>query len=189
MIRRVFQAVYQEIRGLHQAAYVLALFAFLSQVLALIRDRLLASSFGAGVELDIYYTAFRIPDLLFVLFASMLSVYVLIPFVAQRLSNNALQSARNLMSQMFSIFLVVYVILAFVISIFAPKLVTIFFPGFISGDHAQLVLLLRILLIQPLLLGISSLFGVVTQLGQRFMLYALSPLLYNVGIMIGRAHV
>ena len=60
--------MYSEIRGLHQAAYILALFAFGSQILALVRDRLLAHTFGAGDELDLYYAAFRIPDLMFVLF-------------------------------------------------------------------------------------------------------------------------
>jgi putative peptidoglycan lipid II flippase len=75
MVSRAFHFVYREIKGLHQAAYVLALFAFGSQMLAIVRDRLLAHQFGAGIELDLYYTAFRIPDLLFVLFAAVLSVY------------------------------------------------------------------------------------------------------------------
>ena len=77
MVKRVFNFVYREVRGLHQAAYILALFAFGSQILAVVRDRLLAHTFGAGTELDLYYAAFRIPDLLFVLFASVLSVYIL----------------------------------------------------------------------------------------------------------------
>jgi putative peptidoglycan lipid II flippase len=45
--------------------------------------------------------------------------------------------------------------------------------------------LMRILLLQPLLLGLSSLIGVVTQLQHRFVIYALSPLVYNVGIILG----
>ena len=85
MVQQVMSSVYREIRGLHQAAYILALFTVGSQLLALIRDRVLAHQFGAGPELDLYYTAFRIPDVLYVLFASTLSVYVLIPFVSQKL--------------------------------------------------------------------------------------------------------
>jgi len=46
---------------------------------------------------------------------------------------------------------------------------------------------MRILLLQPLLLGISSLCGVVTQMNHRFVLFAISPLLYNVGIIVGIA--
>ena len=60
---------------MHQAAYVLAAFALLSQSLALVRDRLFAAQFGAGHTLDVYYAAFRIPDLLFAGVASLLSLY------------------------------------------------------------------------------------------------------------------
>jgi putative peptidoglycan lipid II flippase len=80
-IRTVFQA---QIKGLHQAAYVIGLFAILSQIFALLRDRLLASTFGAGVELDMYYAAFRLPDILFVLLALFFSVSILVPQVVKK---------------------------------------------------------------------------------------------------------
>ena len=57
------------------------------------------------------------------------------------------------------------------------------FPGI--KNQELLVTVTRILLLQPFFLGISSLFGVVTQLGHRFVLYAVSPLIYNIGIIFG----
>lgn len=187
MVRRVLQLFYREVRGLHQAAYILALFAFTSQILALVRDRLLAHTFGAGIELDIYYTAFKIPDLLYVLFASVLSVYVLLPFVTKAKEETDVAAGRAILSQMFTLFLGVYVLVAAFVMISAPVLVPKLFPGYFGADLQELILLLRILLLQPLLLGLSSLVGVVTQLGHRFVLYAISPLLYNIGIIIGVA--
>lgn len=184
MVNRAFNFVYQEVRGLHQAAYVLALFAFGSQILAIVRDRLLAHTFGAGVELDLYYAAFRIPDLLFVLFASVLSVYVLLPFVNKHTELDTPQAGGSVLSQVFSIFLVVYVMVAGSLALFAPYFIPTLFPGFV-GEYDTLVVLFQILLLQPFLLGLSSLCGVVTQLNHRFVLYALSPLLYNIGIIIG----
>ena len=160
MVQRVIKLVYSEIRGLHQAAYLLALFAFGSQMLALFRDRLLAYSFGAGGELDLYYTAFRIPDILFALFASVLSVYVLLPFVTKARSDSDAQAGGLILSQMFTVFLVVYTVVAGILFLCMPKLTTILFPGF-SGDAQTLTTLTRILLLQPLLLGVSSLCGVV----------------------------
>ena len=65
MVRRFFRFLQKEFSSLHQAAYLLGTFAFLSQLLALGRDRLLAHAFGAGHDLDVYYAAFRIPDLIF----------------------------------------------------------------------------------------------------------------------------
>ncbi len=184
MVRRVLQMVFKEVRGLHQAAYVLAVFTFCSQLLALVRDRLLASTFGADATLDLYYAAFKIPDLLFVLFASTLSVYVLIPFVAQKRDHESSASAGVLLGQVFSVFLVAYSLLALVLAILTPYLIPLMFPGLVEQSEA-LTALIRILLLQPFFLGISSLFGVITQLTHRFILYAISPLIYNVGIIIG----
>ena len=184
MVKRMFELVYKEVRGLHQAAYVLGLFAFGSQLLALVRDRMLAHEFGAGIELDLYYAAFRLPDLLYVLFASTLSVYVLIPLVASRIKGDDASEARALLSQIFSIFLICYTLLAIVFWVLAPVILPFMFPG-MALYMDDLVSIMRILLLQPMFLGISSLFGVVTQLGHRFVLYAISPLIYNVGIIAG----
>jgi putative peptidoglycan lipid II flippase len=184
MVKRVLKIMYSEIRGLHQAAYILALFAFGSQILALVRDRLLAHTFGAGDELDLYYAAFRIPDLMFVLFVSVLSVYVLLPFVTKAREADGAKAGAHVLEQMFTVFLVCYSVIALVLFFATPYLVSVFFPGL--ADHFEtLIVLIRILLLQPFLLGVSSLFGVVTQLSHRFILYAISPLVYNVGIILG----
>ncbi len=184
MARNVFNIMHREIRGLHQAAYVLAVFTFGSQILALIRDRLLAHQFGASIELDLYYAAFRIPDVLYVIFASTLSVYVLIPFLTRKTESGSVRDAQYLLSQFFSLFVIVYGIIAFFSILGAPLIVTYLFPGFVE-QRETLVALIRLLLMQPFLLGISSLFGIVTQVERRFVLYAVSPLLYNAGIICG----
>ncbi len=186
MVKRVFRLVYGEVRGLHQAAYILAFFAVGSQMLALIRDRMLAHTFGAGAELDLYYTAFRVPDLMFALFSSVLSVYVLLPFVTRARQERGEAAASQVLSQMFTLFVCVYLVIALCLFVTAPYWVERLFPGF-GENSAMLVLLIRILLIQPFLLGLSSLYGVVTQISQRFVLYAISPLIYNIGIITGIA--
>lgn len=183
MVRRMLGLVYREISGLHQAAYVLALFAFGSQLLALVRDRMLAAQFGADVTLDIYYAAFRIPDLLYVLFASTLSVYVLLPFVSAHQSARNTKAARSLLGQIMTLFLVVYTALGAIIWLTAPTILAWIFGDI--ADQSTLVSVTRILLLQPIFLGLSSLLGVVTQYHSRFVLHAISPLIYNIGIIIG----
>jgi putative peptidoglycan lipid II flippase len=183
MVRRAWKVVCGEVCGLHQAASILALFTVGSQLLALVRDRVLAHQFGAGLELDLYYAAFRIPDLLYVIFASALSAYVLIPFVSERRKESE-EAARALLSQVFTAFLCAYTLLALIAFVLAPIFVPVLFPGF-AAEAETLTLLVRILLLQPLLLGISSLVGVVTQISRRFVLFAISPLLYNLGIIAG----
>ena len=83
MMVRFFSAMRREVRGMHEAAYLLAGFALASQLLALVRDRILAANFGAGHVLDIYYAGFRIPDFLFATVASLLSLYALLPVLSR----------------------------------------------------------------------------------------------------------
>ncbi len=168
---------------MHQAAYILAAFTFGSQILALLRDRLLAGEFGAGETLDIYYSAFRIPDVMFVLFASALSIYVLIPFITRHQQYSGEANTGRFLTSISNFFIVAYTLLAAIVFIYVPVMVPTIFPGI--NDTDLLVSVTRILLLQPLFLGISSLFGVVTQISHRFVLYALSPILYNLGIIIG----
>src|SRR3989338_7205582 len=98
MVRRIFNFIYKEIGGLHEAAYLLSFFALLSQVLALARDRLFAHTFGVGETLDIYYAAFKIPDIIFVSVASLVSLSVLVPMLSETLERDA-GAARRLVSE------------------------------------------------------------------------------------------
>jgi putative peptidoglycan lipid II flippase len=189
MVRDILQAlqaplrgIARPIQGLHQAAYLLAGLTLASQVLALLRDRLFASVFGAGAQLDVYYAAFKVPDLVFALVASLVSAYVLIP----RIAGVKEQEARALISQCASFLLFAGGALCAVLAFFAPQFLFALFPTFEHSPYASdFVLLARILLIQPILLGLSSILTSVTQVKRRFALFALSPVLYNLGIIAG----
>ncbi|MDE2071120.1 MAG: hypothetical protein KGI70_00030 [Patescibacteria group bacterium] len=182
MVRTILSSVGREVRGMHEAAYTLAAFALLSQLLALVRDRLLAAHFGVGHTLDVYYAAFRIPDFLFATIASLLSLYALLP-VLSRLEAEHPGLIISFMRQALLIFFVGMGIVSFGIFLFAPELLRLAAPGLASDP--QLVLLARILLLQPILLGLSNILANLTQLRHRFVLYSVSPLLYNTGIILG----
>jgi putative peptidoglycan lipid II flippase len=185
MVKRIFNLIHKEIKGLHEAAYLLGVFALLSQILALFRDRLLAHFFGAGVVLDTYYAAFRLPDIIFVAIASMVSVYVLIPFLAEK-SAISKEKEKEFINTIFSAFFLMIIAVSALVFIVAPQLLKIFFPELAkSANFADLILLTRILLLQPIFLGISNLFASITQIHRKFILYAISPILYNIGIIIG----
>src|SRR3954470_11177941 len=83
MVRSFLSVITREVRGMHEAAYLLAAFALGSQLLALVRDRLLAAHFGASHTLDLYYAAFRLPDFLFATVASLLSLSALLPVLTR----------------------------------------------------------------------------------------------------------
>src|SRR3989344_1174492 len=111
MVSRILRFINKEISGLHEAAYLLAFFTFLSQVLGLFRDRILAHIFGAGLALDTYYSAFRIPDLIFVSVASIVSVSVLVPFIIERLEKSELE-IRRFLDSIFSFFFLFIIVVS-----------------------------------------------------------------------------
>ncbi len=66
-----------------------------------------------------------------------------------------------------------------------PYLVPLFFKGFSAEELMRIVGFSRILLLSPLFLGLSNFFSSIVQHEKRFLLYSISPLLYNVGIIFG----
>jgi putative peptidoglycan lipid II flippase len=185
MVKRIIELLGKEIRGLHEAAYLLAFFAFLSQVLALVRDKLLAFTFGASNTLDVYYAAFRIPDLIFVTIASMVSASVLVPFFIDRHDSDH-DGGKKFVDSIFTVFFGAIVIVSIIAYIFTPVLVPFFLPGFAKDPLLpDLIAGTRILLLSPFFLGLSNFFSSITQMHRRFLVYAISPLLYNIGIIIG----
>ncbi len=185
MVKKFISFLGREISGLHDAAYLLGAFALMSQVLALVRDRLLAHTFGASQALDLYYAAFRVPDFLFAVVASLFSASIIIPFLSERvkISKNV---GREFLSVVFSIFLIVMVTISAIIFFLFPLFVAKIFPGFSEEPfRSEIILLTRILLLSPIMLGLSNLIASVTQLYNRFFIYGISPLLYNAGIIFG----
>ncbi len=186
MVRTFITKISAPVRGLHQAAYLLAALTLASQALALLRDRIFAHVFGAGHVLDMYYAAFKIPDLVYALVVSLVSAYVLIPKIAALLKGGDQAAARRLMSETASFLLIGGGIFCGLLAVLAPKFLFLLFPEFNTPAYAsQFVFLARILLMQPILLGLSSILSSVTQLERRFFLFALSPVLYNAGIIFG----
>lgn len=152
-------------------------------MLGLLRDHLLASAFGAGQTLDIYYAAFRVPDFIFVSIASLVSVYVIIPYISDRLNDK--EALRAFIGNVAACFGIIIVCVSAVAYIVAPQLLSWLFPTLYLERGAELLLLTRILLLQPIFLGFSNLFAGVTQAYHKFILYSVSPILYNIGIILG----
>lgn len=185
MVKRWFSFIGQEIRGLHEAAYLLAIFAALSLVLALIRDKLLAYTFGAGHALDIYYASFRVPDLIFATVGSLVSASILLPYFISKFESGK-EEGKAFADSIFSVFFVGMIVVSAVAFIIAPWIISWAIPGFaLDPMLPDLILSMRIMLLSPLLLGLSNLFSSLTQMRYRFLVYALSPVVYNAGIIIG----
>ncbi|MEK7227499.1 MAG: lipid II flippase MurJ [Patescibacteria group bacterium] len=189
MVRKIFGFFYQgfldkEINSLNQAAFLLGFFSLLSQFIGFLRDRLLAHMFGAGSELDVYYAAFRIPDFLFVSVASIVSLSVLVPFIIEKeaVGRHALH---DFIDSIFSFFSILILGVAALVYFLMPQISQTLFKGFSPAALEDVIFISRLMLLSPIILGLSNLFGSLTQAYNRFLIYALAPILYNAGIVIG----
>lgn len=185
-MEKILKIFTKESGSINQAAFLLGCLTLLSQILALFRDRSIAHFIGPSSSLDAYYAAFRVPDLIFICIASLASITVLIPFLVAKMNGDKVtDEARKYLNDIFTVFFSLMVLVALVAFFLMPYLISFIAPGFTPLYQEKVILLSRIMLLSPILMGLSNLFGTVTQLFRKFFIYSLSPVFYNFGIIIG----
>ena len=188
MVSKFFKLLNRDVTTMNQAALVLAVFSLLSQLCGLLRDRLLASMVGPSASLDVYYAAFRIPDFIYTSIASLFSVTVIIPFITGYLAEKDGGKSANMKrfsDTIFTVYCIGMMVVCVIAALLMPYLTHLTAPGFSVAQHADLVLYSRIMLISPFLMGLSSLLGSFAQVQKKFFSFAIAPLFYNVGILVG----
>ena len=184
----IFSFLNKKQETLGKASILLASLTFAGQLLSVIRDRLLAGEFGAGVELDIYYTAFRIPDLIFVFVASFFSVYILTPMISGKRKENGdydKQEIFNFLNRLSTLFSILVITFCTILFFVYPYIVDIFFSEFVGQQRDLLIYMSRVLLLSPLFLGLSNIFASFNQFNKKFYSFAIAPVLYNLSILFG----
>lgn len=167
------------------AALIVSIAGILSRILGLLRDRILASKFGAGDELDVYYAAFRVPDLIYnFLIVGALSA-AFIPVFTGLVAKKNRDKAWDLASGLLTLQVSLVVIISLIFFLFAPALMRLITPGFPEEKIMHTAMLTRIMFLSPLFLGISAIFGGILISYKRFLVYSIAPILYNIGIIIG----
>jgi putative peptidoglycan lipid II flippase len=171
--------------SINSAALVIAAAGILSRMLGLVRDRILAAKFGAGDALDVYYAAFRVPDLIYNLLILGALSAAFIPVFTSLLARDEEDEAWKLANNLLSAALFVLLVLSAVFAIFTPELMKLITPGFSDEKMAEAVRLTRIMFLSPIFLGVSGIFGGILNSFKRFLIYSLAPIMYNLGIIAG----
>ena len=172
------------------AAFLLAVSTVISRLLGLLRDRLLAGQFGAGEELDIYFAAFRIPDFVYGILITGGITAAFLPVFSQYLSKKEKRKkwpkdALELTNNVLNCFFVLLVVICALLFVFAPYVIELIIPGFSADNKEVTVNLTRIMFLSPILFGLSSVFSGILHYFNRFLMYSLAPILYNLGIIFG----
>lgn len=162
------------------AAYIL------SGILGIVRQMVLSATFGAGLELDSFYAALRLPETLFMLIAGGALGSAFIPVFSGFLADDEQKAAWQLASTVFSLVGIVATMAAIMGLVLArPIVIYLLLPGSDAREHDLTIELMQIMLGTVVIFSLSGLVMAVLNAHQRFTSSAFAPSVYNIGIIIG----
>jgi putative peptidoglycan lipid II flippase len=170
------------------AATIIMITVAASRILGLIRIRLLAHYFGASYELAAYIAAFRLPDTIFELLVGGAISVAFIPVFTSFLAQDKKEEAWEVACSLINVLIASFIVLSLFIFIFAQPLVNLIAPGLVKESPQTLPLmtnLTRMMLISEGFLILASFLTSILHSFQRFLVPAIAPLLYNLGIILG----
>lgn len=185
MVKNILSLLYSRQSSILSGAFIIMTTVIFSKVLGLIRDRLLAHIFSPD-ETEIFFAAFRLPDLIFqLLILGALSV-AFIPVFTEFLEEKGKEEAFEMARSVLNIALLIFVLVTVLVYFFAgPLTSSLIVPGFIPQRQLQVVELTRIILLGEIILAIGSFFIGILQSFQRFIIPAFASVFYNLGIILG----
>ncbi len=159
----------------------------LSNLVGLLRQILISRAFGTGGDLDAFYVAQRFPDILFNLAAGGALASAFVPTFTGFLTRDDRAGAWRLASGVMNLVFLALCVTGLLAALFAPALVRyVLAPGFISESQQSLtVALLRLLLLSTVIFGVSGLLMGILNAHQHFILPALAPTFYWLGMIFG----
>lgn len=173
--RRVARAA-----GIVMAGYLLA------DLTGFVRQLIIARAFGTSAEIDAYYAAFQLPDLLHTLISGGALAAVFIPVFSGYLGRQEREAGWAMASGVINLVLLVTALLALLVALAAPAVVRLLIaPGFDADLTALTAQLMRWILVSTLIFAVSGLFMAILNAHQHFLLPAFAPVSYNLGIMAG----
>ena len=162
-----------------------------SRLLGVARTAVIADQYGTSVELDAFWVAMRLPDLVFQLLAGATLASAFIPVYARALQNRGEQSAWRLASIVLNWVLIGTIALSVAVFFAAEWIVPALAPGLGEDSGIQdaiiddAVFLTRVLLLSPILFAVSGMLTGILHARRHFLLPAISPMLYNLAIILG----
>jgi putative peptidoglycan lipid II flippase len=158
---------------------------FLSRIIGLVRIKYIAWLFGRGMEADAFNAAFVLPDMIsYFLVGGAASITFVTILTRYRETGRDEEGQRSLSVILTTMYLVLGSALVLA-EIFAPWYVHRMFPGFDAQKVAMCVRLTRIVLPAQLFFFAGGIFGAVLLARKQFSVQAITPLIYNLGTIVG----
>ncbi|MFQ5943912.1 MAG: lipid II flippase MurJ, partial [Anaerolineales bacterium] len=161
---------------------------FAALITGLIRQRIIAGQFGTSAPMDAFIAANGLPELLFIMLAGGALGFAFIPIYTEFLTTGDRSDADRLASQVVNSIFILALIVSSLAALYAPTFVTAPWglgPNFPQPVQELTIELLRLLLLSTIIFAISSITTAVLQSHQHFILPAISPIVYNFGVIFG----
>lgn len=169
-----------------EAAFLLMMAYLSSRGLGVVRQTIFNALFGTGPEANAYYAAFRLPDTLFNLIAGGALVQAFVPVFVSYEKVHGQREIWRLTSLVFNVLLVTLTGMVLIAELVAPVFVShLLVPGYTPSEQNLTTSLTRIMLLQPLILGLGTVATAVLSSKRQFLLPALSIAVYNTGLIGG----
>lgn len=189
-MKSIKRFLFSQQTSIFSAATVIMIMIIGSRLLGLVRQRILVNFFGPN-DLTLFFAAFRLPDLIFevLIYGTFASAFIPVftralkdtPSASRQEDNNVWETASSVMN----IGLLIFLALAVIVIIFANQLYGILVPGFGPEHRETIVFLSRILFAAQGFFVISYVLTAVLESSRRFLMPAIAPLFYNLGIILG----
>ncbi|MEK7160270.1 MAG: murein biosynthesis integral membrane protein MurJ [Patescibacteria group bacterium] len=167
------------------AAFVIMATIIFSQVLGLVRQRLLVSIFGASDTLGVYLVSIRIPDFLFQLIIAGALSSAFIPIFSDHLIKGKEKEGHKLASTLLFVSLIIFSLFSLILFVFAKEVSLLVAPGFTSEQISLMANLMRIIIFGEILFIIGSFLSAMLQSYNHFFIPGIASALYNLGIILG----
>jgi len=166
------------------ASIILVITMTLSNVLGLLRDHFLAGKIPTA-ELDIYFAAFRLPDLIFnfLILGAISSAFI--PVFCGFIEKKQMEEGWRMVNILLNISVILLSFAAVVMFFLMPALTPLVVPDFDAQKMAEVTKLSRLLMLTPIFFSVSYIFSGVLNSYKRFVSYAIAPLIYNLSIIVG----
>jgi putative peptidoglycan lipid II flippase len=170
-------------RTLARAGLVVSAAFLVSRLLGWVRLVVIAEVIDDPAELDAFFAAFRIPDLLFQLVAAGALSSALIPIVSGLFATDGQARAWRVVSTVTNLMLGALLVMALIVLLAADLLVPIYTSGFDAATTARTVELTRIMVLAPIFLALGAVATSVLNAQGRFAAAAIAPIVYNLAII------
>lgn len=156
-----------------------------SRITGLARESIKAAAFGAGLQMDAFEAAFRLPNILRRLFAEGAFSQAFVPILAEYQRQRGEEATRGLVGRVATLLAIVLLALSALAVLAAPWLVYLLASGFASepGKVDLTATMIRIMFPYILFVSLVSLAGSVLNVYRRFAIPAFTPVLLNLSII------